>query len=201
MDLINIVLLAGSFLFIFSSLFFYFFHKSEFKSAFFVSFVTLGSYLLMLEGSFAQETLTGEPIHWTRWIAYAASCSLLMYTIGQKLEFNSKKIANLIYLTVLVMVAGAISAIFTGNFMLMFFIFSSIAYVMLISPVLKDSGDHPAIKYFILLGWTLFPVVFLLSPAGYGVITTSLAFVGYIILDFFTKIIFYLVVDRENLKI
>jgi len=42
-----------------------------------------------------------------------------------------------------------------------------------------------------LLGWTGFPLAFLLAPEGFGLITASVAAILYLLLDIFTKLIFY----------
>jgi len=48
-----------------------------------------------------------------------------------------------------------------------------------------------------LLGWTGFPIAFLLAPDGFGIITASTAAVLYLVLDIFTKIIFYFDLRRK----
>jgi bacteriorhodopsin len=42
----------------------------------------------------------------------------------------------------------------------------------------------------VLVGWTLFPVVFIIAPNGFGIINTVTAEAGYLLLDFATKIVF-----------
>jgi bacteriorhodopsin len=54
----------------------------------------------------------------------------------------------------------------------------------------EDNPDFKIIKQFVLVGWTLFPIVFLLSPTGIGILNTGIAESGYLILDIVTKIIF-----------
>ena len=87
----NFLLALGSLIFLISSVYFLFFFKKKLNSAFFVSFITLISYLVMLEGSFITSGLL-----WTRWIGYAFSCSLLIYVISKKLNLPySKQISNI----------------------------------------------------------------------------------------------------------
>lgn len=188
----DIVLILGVVLFGISSSIFYLNKPNKFNAPFLVSFITLISYLIMLEGSFVTVSMYGEGLYWTRWMFYALSCSLLMYSIGKKLEFSSKQIAHQVYLTVIVMVTGALASYYAWDFKWIFFAVSSIAYVMLIMPiVMSEHKNKMGIMPYILFGWTLFPVIFLFSVEGVGILSNAGAATVYIVLDLFTKIIFY----------
>ena len=89
-------------------------HSTNFRAAFFVSAITLISYLMMWSGSWLVEVM-GEIVYYTRWLGYALSCSLLMFSIGKMTDRTPMQIANMMGLTVLVMVTGALAAIFSGS--------------------------------------------------------------------------------------
>jgi len=72
-----------------------------------------------------------------------------------------------------------------------YFILSSIAYVLLLTRVFKARTEATSwIDNYIYFGWSIFPLVFLLGPTGFGVIGSALAAGAYLLLDLYTKIIF-----------
>lgn len=194
------IFLIGIGIFSLSALYFLATHKVSFNTAFLVSLVTVASYLVMYEGSFAlAESTTSEAVHYTRWLFYGLSCSLLMYEIGRALKLDKGVIATLIYLIVVVMITGALSAVYEGTPMLSMFVVSTVAYIALLYKIftVKSKNKTFVLKY-ILAGWSVFPVVFLLAPEGYAIITASTAATLYLLLDVFTKIIFYVEGDKSN---
>lgn len=194
--MINLIFIIGFAVFALSSIYFFVVKRKEGKlnSAFLVSFVTLASYALMWDGSFSAESAGGEPIFWTRWLFYAISCSLLMLEIAKVKGIKSSgKIAELIFLNVIVMGTGTLAAVTNGLSKWIFFIISSIAYLIQIGMVLKIREDGSNwINTYIYLGWTGFPIVFLLAPTGIGLIGATIALGLYLVLDIYTKIIFNL---------
>lgn len=192
--------LIGAGLFSLSALYFLVSHKVSFNTAFLVSLVTVASYLVMHEGSFITiESTSSEAVYYTRWLFYALSCSLLMYEIGKSLKLNTGAIATLIYLIVVVMITGALAAVYEGAAMVSMFAVSTIAYIALVYRIftVKSKNKGFVLKY-ILAGWTAFPVVFLLAPEGYALITAYTAAVLYLALDIFTKIAFYIEGDKSK---
>jgi sensory rhodopsin len=69
---------------------------------------------------------------------------------------------------------------------------SSAAFAGLLYMVIQgeDNPGFRSLKPFVLVGWTLFPAVFLLAPTGIGVLETAVAEAGYLLLDIATKIVF-----------
>lgn len=199
----DIILPAGALFFSLSSLYFLVTQKNSqnLNIPFLVSFITLISYLIMWQGGFVTLNSNGEQLYWTRWIGYMFSCTLLMYTIASLIKSTPSKLINKIYLTALVMFTGLLASVSEGNFMLIFFGVSSFAYILLIWPIVTNKLAYKYINYFIVLGWTIFPIAFLLSPEGLGVINQTASAVIYLGLDLFTKIIFYLANPKINLKI
>ena len=199
--MINTIFIVGMVIFALSSLYFLFVKKgSGMNTAFLVSFVTLGSYVLMWEGSYVAESLGGQPIFWTRWLFYALSCSLLMLEISKVKGIPSTgKVAELVFLNVLVMGAGYLAAITLGTVKWLFFILSSIAYIILIADLLKvKEAKSNWINAYILFGWSIFPVVFFLAPTGIEVIGAAVAMGLYLVLDVYTKIVFNLQLQAKD---
>jgi len=191
--LLNAILQSGALLFTASSILFLFSKKQQgpFNTAFIVSFVTLISYILMWLGGLEIASAAGQPIFWTRWLFYAASCSLLMYEIASTRKIKGPALAEWIYLTVIVMFAGFLGARTLSSVKWVYFILSSIAYVLLLTKVFKARTESTAwIDNYIYFGWSVFPLVFLLGPTGFGVIGSALAAGLYLLLDLYTKIIF-----------
>lgn len=194
--MINTIFIAGFTIFALSSLYFFIVNRKSggMNTAFLVSFVTLASYALMWDGAFTIESAAGQPIFWTRWLFYAISCSLLMLEIAKVKGITSTgKIAELIFLNVIVMGTGTLAAVTSGLTKWVFFALSSIAYVIQIAMVLKSKAEKSSwVNTYIFLGWTGFPIVFFLAPTGLGLIGAALAMGLYLLLDIYTKIIFNL---------
>jgi len=184
----NFLLALGSLIFLISSIYFLFFFKKKFNSAFFVSFITLISYLVMLEGSFVISNL-----FWTRWLGYAFSCSLLIFVISKKLSLSFSKQINNVLLNILVMVTGALASVNTNEIKWLFFIISSLAYAKIVYEIFSTKSKKlKTIGNYIIYGWSVFPVVVLISNEGLNFIQVELSTAIYLILDFFTKIIIYI---------
>lgn len=196
---IHIVFAVGIGTFSLAAAYFLYAYRKDFNSAFLVSFITIASYVLMLEGSTSVAGAGGEPVFVTRWLFYGLSCTLLMYEIGRRLGKSLQEIIFLLYLTAIVMVTGAASAYFTGTYMYAFFAISTVAYPLLLYPILTSTSPYRnTIAKYVLFGWTGFPVVFLLAPDGFGLITASTAAMAYLIFDLFTKVVFYLDLNRKT---
>ena len=193
--MINTIFIAGMVIFALSSIYFLMTKKNGgINSAFLVSFVTLGSYVLMWDGNYVAQSAGGEPIYWTRWLFYALSCSLLMLEISKVKGIQSSgKVAELIFLNVIVMGAGFLAAITSGVAKWLFFVISSMAYLIQISAVLKiKEASSNWINAYIYFGWSVFPIVFFLAPTGIEVFGAAVAMGIYLILDIYTKIVFNL---------
>lgn len=199
--MLEIVFLSGLLAFVLSSAYFYVTNKNKDKinSAFLVSFVTLISYVLMWQGSLTVITESGEPIYWSRWLFYGASCTLLMYEIAQLKNIKGNGLVELLYLTAIVMFTGFLAAIDLTEVRWIFFGISSVAYVLLISKVMSvKTKESQWVSYYIIFGWTTFPIVFLLAPTGLGLIAAVVANLLYLVLDIYTKIIFNIQLDRKS---
>jgi sensory rhodopsin len=97
----------------------------------------------------------------------------------------------------LVMFSGFLAAFFVSIERWWFFAFSSIAYVALLITLFKGitrEGMNSQLMWFIIIFWSLFPVVFILAPTGFGLITTFITVILYAALDVITKIIYGLII-------
>jgi len=198
--MLDIVFIAGMILFAISSVYFYLVgrDKKGLNSAFLVSFLTLVSYVLMWQGKLTVTTQAGEPIFWSRWLFYGATCTLLMVGIAQLKGISGAKLVELLYLTAIVMFTGFLAARDLTNTRWIHFIISSVAYVLLVSQVLSvKNKESQWVSSYILFGWTVFPFVFLIAPTGLGLIGAALAELLYLLLDIYTKIIFNIQLGRK----
>jgi bacteriorhodopsin len=194
----NVVLFTGIVMFACSSLYFWLASRKEFNSAFLVSFITLISYIIMYEGRF----LIGDPetgLYWTRWIFYGLSCALLTYEISKQLNIVKGVQGLAVGLTPIVMFTGTLASVYSGTYKWVWFVISSIAFLAIAKIYYSTkSAELPRISRYFLFGWSVFPIVFLFSPEGLNIINNSFAGIAYLVLDFFTKIIFYM--QHSNLQ-
>ena len=199
--MLTAVLLAGLLIFAGSSAYFYFAGKNKngLNSAFLVSFITLISYVLMWQGKLTVVTEAGEPILWTRWLFYGLSCTLLMYEIAQLKQIRGERLVQLLYLTAIVMFAGLLAARDLTAVKWIHFVISSVAYILLVSQILSvQTARSQWVRYYIFFGWTVFPIVFLLAPTGFGLIGAAVANLLYLLLDIYTKIVFNIQLSRTS---
>jgi len=183
---------VGTITFALSSIYFLL-RRKTYELPFLVSFITLISYIVMFEGSLATHAPNGDVLHWTRWAFYGFSCVILAYTMTHQLKLSNNKTKHTLIYTFLTMLTGAFASAYDGVFMWMMFIVGSVAYILLLQILFDAMREETGwLKKYLILGWTVFPVVFLFSPEGVGMISNTIALIGYLTLDIFTKIIFYM---------
>lgn len=203
MESYNIVLLISIIIFSGSSVLFLYLtataKKPAYSYALIVSIINLLSSMIMFDGQWLAMTDMGEPLFYTRWLGYIASCTLLMYTIGKAVRLDHKYYIRLMYLTGITMLTGALASVATGGLMIGYFVVGAITYALMIMIVQgKAESGLGWIKKYIYYGWTAFPLVFLLSPEGFGIIGVTWATAAYLGLDIFTKILFYLELVKKQ---
>jgi len=199
--MLDLVFIIGMIVFAISSIFFYILKspKNGLRSAFFISFLTLVSYVLMWQGGLTNTSNSGEPIFWSRWLFYGASCTLLMFEISKIKSIGGEKLVELLFLTVTVMFTGFLAARDLTWVKWIYFAISSVAYIMLVAQVLKSkTKEERWANPYILFGWTAFPVAFLFAPEGLGLITAAWANLAYLSLDIYTKIIFSIQLNSNS---
>jgi len=134
----------------------------------------------------------GETIYWSRWLFYCGACSLLMYDTAKVQKIPNSDYPKMAILTILTMFNGFLASYTVISFKWVFYILSSVAFLGLLYIVLQgqDNPDFKSLKLFVLGGWTLFPIVFLLAPTGLEILTTTTSEASYLLFDFITKIVF-----------
>ena len=173
--------------------------KPTYSFAFLVTSTTALSYLLLFDGTFVNISQFNVPVYYTRWLFYALSCSLLMLTIAKFIKAKKENIIPIVLLNTLVMLTGAIAAILISPMKWIIFILGSlffIAQILFLFEGVKNSKKSKIIKYYIFFGWALFPVIFIFAPEGLSMIDNYTAALLYLLLDFFTKIVFYLNISK-----
>jgi len=140
----------------------------------------------------------GQTIYWSRWLFYLVVCPLLVYDITKILSIIKEEYPKLAFLTGLTMFNGFLASFITTQSRWIFFILSSIAFIFLLYLIFqgKNNPKFKFIKPFVLIGWSLFPLVFLLAPTGVGILQTSTSESLYLVLDLITKLFFGILTIR-----
>ncbi len=173
----------------------------------FVSFITTISYAVMALAIATTSSPYGGIIYWSRWLFYIASCSIL--TLNIAVIFGKKDIVDLFeisMLTSLVMFCGFLASYIVGLEKWLFFGLSSGAYVGLLLTLFRNSeyrknALRKLIFSWVVIFWSLFPVVWILAPTGFGLISTFVESLSYLILDVITKIIFGVIIVKNHAHI
>jgi sensory rhodopsin len=173
-----------------------------FSSNIFVSFFTTISYCVMALALATVSAENGQPVYWTRWLFYIGSCSILtmdMATIAQKP--NPKKVEISIF-TSLTMFCGFLASIISSADRWWFFGLSTVAYIGMLYNLFKSTNDESSninsIMWFVVLTWSLFPVVWVLAPTGFGIIAVDIEALLYLALDIVTKIAFGMYISMRH---
>lgn len=168
-----------------------------------VNCVTIVSYAVMIFGLGAITAPNGELIYWTRWLFYAGSCSLLMYETGVLLKKSKTVISEMIVSNIIVMIAGFLASYTIGLSRIVFFSISSGAFIYVLYLINKKSGRKSlfkkTIKWYITLFWSMFPLIWLLSPAYSMVLNAYWTAMFYLILDFITKVLYGLFTVKKKI--
>ena len=196
----EIVFQAGGIIFAIASVMFLFTgtKKPNTMTEFFISFITTTSYAVMSLGIATTTSAGGALIYWSRWLFYMAACSLLMFDAAHALGISQAEYPKMAIFTGLTMFNGFLASFVVTEWRWIFFALSSAAYLGLLSFVVRgqENPQFRSLKSFVLVGWTLFPIVFVLAPTGFGIVDTLVAETSYLILDIITKIIFGIMTSR-----
>ena len=165
-----------------------------FRSHIFVSFITTISYMVMALALATGVADNGQPIYWTRWLFYVASCSVLTLDVAFIAKIPDAKKVEVALFTGLTMFCGFLASIIVSVDRWWFFGLSAAAYVGMIYTMFKRydgrSMSISSIMWFVILTWSLFPVIWVLAPTGIGIFATDIEAILYLALDFITKITF-----------
>jgi sensory rhodopsin len=189
----QIIFIIGIGLFSLTTIMFLFLKKRNPKVAslnMMVNFVTIISYTLMVSGLFVISATNGDTIYWTRWAFYAVSCSFLMVEISMILGIDNAKRLEILLFNAMVMITGLFASISVDLIKWLFFIMSSMAYLYVLYQVIKNRSERKFIVIFVVIFWSGFPLVWILSPAGMMVLNAFWTALFYLVLDFITKVYF-----------
>ena len=167
--------------------------KMVFRSHIFVSFITTISYVIMVL-ALATGVANGQPIYWTRWLFYMASCSILTLDIAFIAKIPDVRKVEVTIFTGLTMFCSFLATIIVSVDRWWFFGLSSVAYIIMLYILFKrydgSSMSMSSVIWFVVITWSLFPVIWVLAPTGIGFFTTDIEAILYLALDFITKITF-----------
>ena len=194
----SIVFWIGALIFAISSLMFAFLEnrsnsrRNMFSSHLFVSFFTTISYFVMALALATVTSENGQPIYWTRWLFYIGSCSILTLNLAVIAKKTNVKKAEVAVFTALTMFCGFLASIIIIVDRWWFFGLSTAAYIgmlyTLFKPSYEGSSNASFSMWFVILTWSLFPVVWVLAPTGFGIIAVDIEAILYLALDLVTKI-------------
>jgi len=207
-ELIELIYWTGTAIFGFATLFFSYLEGRRsgpilgFHSNALVCFITMVSYVVMALALGTVQADNGQPIYWTRWLFYIASCSILTLELSFITKKSSATKAEIALFTGLTMFCGYLASVVTSVERWWFFAFSTAAFIGMLYLLLKGSKSARALNStlaFVVASWSLFPVIWILAPTGFGLFATLIEAVLYLALDFVTKIAFgFYIATREN---
>jgi bacteriorhodopsin len=203
----SIIYWVGAAIFGVASLMFAALHKRQhrdkliFGSDIFVSFITTISYVTMALALGTVVAENGQPIYWTRWLFYIASCSILTLEIASIARKPAFKKVEIALFTGLTMFCGFLASIIVTADRWWFFALSTAAYLGMLYTLFHGSTDERVnvtpVMWFVMITWSLFPLIWVLASTGLGFFTTFVEAVLYVTLDFITKIAFGLYVSAR----
>jgi len=189
----NTILIVSAVIFSLASVYF-FLNRNKFGSDFpwLVSFITVISYLVMSMNI----NLGADPSEmlWTRWVGYVISCTILTMSMVEIFNIAGKKKVVALISTPLIMATGVLAAVASNTtFLIIFFVLATIPFISLISIFQQQATPKNSyVLNYLYYGWMAFPIIFLLSPETFSIVPSlSVILIGYLIADFFTKIVFY----------
>ena len=204
----SMIFWIGAIIFALSSLMFAFMenrnrhNQDMFSSHLFVSFFTAISYSVMALALATVPAGNGEPVYWTRWLFYIGSCSILTLDIAAIAKKSNIKKAEVAVFTALTMFCGFLASVVITADRWWFFGLSTAAYVGMLYVLFKSSNkgssNISSIMWFVLLTWSLFPVVWILASTGFGIVAVDIEAILYLALDLVTKIGFGLYVSTNH---
>jgi len=145
---------------------------------------------------------SGDLIYWTRWLFYSGSCSILTLDIATIAKKPIEKKAQVVLFTSLTMFCGYLASIILTMDRWLFFGLSTVAYIGMLYGIFKSTNDESSninsIMWFVVLTWSLFPVVWVLAPTGFGIIAVDIEALLYLALDIVTKIAFGIYISMRH---
>ena len=151
--------------------------------------------------------VAGNTVQVARYVDWFITTPLLLYTLVSLLV--PRLPSNILLLTVIVLdlymiVTGLLAAIDPGDARWGWFALSGLALVLLAAvlygPVYRYARGGKSFRFYQVLSlylvilWFAYPVVWILSPVGVGVVSFEVENILYLILDFLAKAVFSVMV-------
>jgi len=171
-----------------------------------ITAVAATAYLAMALGLGTVE-VAGNQVQIARYVDWVITTPLLLYTLVTILVPalpSSVLLLAVIALDIYMIITGLLAALDPGNARWGWFALSGLALVLLAAivygPIYRYAKSSKAFRFYQVLAlylvilWFAYPVVWILSPVGAGVITYELENILYLILDFLAKAVFSVLV-------
>jgi sensory rhodopsin len=113
-----------------------------------------------------------------------------MFEISLILDIDNKTKFEIIVFNSIVMLTGLFASITQAPVKWLFFTLSSLAYIYILYHLGKNRADQKFIFSFVVVFWSGFPLVWLLSPAALMILNSFWTALIYLVLDLITKVYF-----------
>ncbi|EMA70875.1 bacteriorhodopsin [Halorubrum distributum] len=162
------------------------------------------AYLLMALG-FGSVSLSAGELDVARYVDWLLTTPLLLLYLGLLARPSRRVLAGLIGVDVVIIAGGIAAAATTGTVSWVAFGVAGAAYVALVYGLLVSlprsasaEGDRVravfgTLRNITVVLWTLYPVVWLLAPTGFGLLTPATEMLVFVYLDVVSKVGFVVV--------
>ena len=162
------------------------------------------AYLLMALG-FGAVSLSAGELDVARYVDWLLTTPLLLLYLGLLARPSRRVLAGLIGVDVVIIAGGIAAAATTGTVSWVAFGLAGAAYVALVYGLLVSlprsasaEGDRVravfgTLRNITVVLWTLYPVVWLLAPTGFGLLTPATEMLVFVYLDVVSKVGFVVV--------
>ena len=148
--------------------------------------IVLYTAFLLGQGAFFEEHLQ-MCLPWLRWLVYAFSCPFLAYKISKISRMAVPATILFVAMISLTLVLGAFSAA-SATVEKLWAWFGLGFWPYMIALVLLYRARNPGLFWFVVVTWSFYPIIYLLSPALLNVFSLTVESWLYLASDGFTKI-------------
>lgn len=148
-------------------------------------------------------TVDGNIVHIARYIDWLVTTPLIVLYLAMLAKPSRRTYVWLLLADVFVIGAGIAAALNPGSQRWLFFGAGAVGYLVLLYGLLRTLpralGDNPdprtrslfvTLRNITVVLWTLYPVVWILAPAGVGILQTEMYTMVVVYLDFISKVAF-----------
>ncbi len=191
------------------------YEQNFFIMAISVTVIAATAYLAMAMGM-GRITVGGEEIMLARYIDWLLTTPLIIALLGILANANRSLIATLIGVDLYMIFASMLGAISSSTFVtLVWFGLGTVAYLVFLYLLLGAlssaadempgdvSGMFTTLRNLTVVLWSIYPVVWILSASGFGVLPPVGSEVGFVALDVVSKVVFgyVLLSSHETLRV